>query len=36
MDEQAHLFVSVIDTKTNTELLITQTKSKIGSALNGV
>jgi hypothetical protein len=35
LDEQAHLFVSVIDPKTGKELLITQTKSKIGSNLSG-
>lgn len=36
IDEQAHLFISVIDKKTGKELLITQTKSKLGSKLNGV
>ena len=35
IDEQAHLFISVIDKKTGKELLITQTKSKLGSKLNG-
>jgi hypothetical protein len=33
---QAHLYVSVIDKKTGKELLITQTKSTIGSTLSGV
>jgi hypothetical protein len=36
IDEQAHLFISVIDKKTGKQLLITQTKSKIGSKLKGV
>jgi hypothetical protein len=36
IDEQAHLFISVIDKKTGKELLITQTKSKLGSKLKGV
>jgi hypothetical protein len=36
IDEQAHLFISVIDKKTGKELLITQKKSKLGSKLNGV
>lgn len=36
IDEQAHLFISVIDQKTGKELLITQTKSKLGSKLTGV
>lgn len=36
IDEQAHLYVSVIDTKTGKEILITQKKSKIGSGLKGV
>ena len=36
IDEQAHLFISVINKKTGEELLITQTKSKVGNALNGV
>jgi hypothetical protein len=36
IDEQAHLFISVIDQKTGKELLITQTKSKLGSKLKGV
>ena len=36
LDEQAHLFISVIDQKTGKELLITQTKSKLGSKLKGV
>jgi hypothetical protein len=35
IDEQAHLFISVIDKKTGKELLITQTKSKVGTALDG-
>lgn len=36
IDEQAHLFISVIDKKTGKELLITQTKSKLGGKLSGV
>jgi hypothetical protein len=36
IDEQAHLFISVIDKKTGKELLITQTKSKLTSKLKGV
>ena len=36
IDEQAHLFISVIDTKTGKELLITQTKSHVGNKLHGV
>jgi hypothetical protein len=35
IDEQAHLFVSVIETKSKKELLVTQKKSKIGSGLSG-
>jgi len=35
IDEQAHLFISVIDKKTGKQLLITQTKSKVGTALTG-
>jgi hypothetical protein len=35
IDEQAHLFISVIDQKTGKELLITQTKSKLGGKLKG-
>jgi hypothetical protein len=35
IDEQAHLFISVIDKKTGKQVQITQTKSKIGKALNG-
>jgi hypothetical protein len=35
IDEQAHLFISVLDTKTKKQLLVTQTKSKIGSGLTG-
>jgi hypothetical protein len=34
--QQAHLFISVIDTKSHRELQITQTKSKVGSKLKGV
>ena len=36
IDEQAHLWLSVIDKKTGKQLLITQTKSKIGTRLSGV
>ena len=36
IDEQARLFIQVIDTTTGKELLITQTKSKVGSTLHGV
>jgi hypothetical protein len=36
IDEQAHLYISVIDKATGKELLITQTKSKLGSKLKGV
>jgi hypothetical protein len=36
IDEQAHLYIQVIDTTTGKELLITQTKSKLGSKLKGV
>jgi hypothetical protein len=36
IDEQAHLFISVIDKTTGKELLITQKKSKLGSKLDGV
>jgi hypothetical protein len=36
IDEQAHLFISVIDKSTGEHLLITQTKSTIGSKLGGV
>ena len=36
IDEQAHLFISVIDNATGKKLLITQTKSKLGSKLKGV
>ena len=36
IDEQAHLWFSVIDKKTGKQLLITQTKSKAGGALSGV
>ena len=35
IDEQAHLFISVIDKKTGKELLITQTKSKLTGKLSG-
>jgi hypothetical protein len=35
IDEQAHLFISVLDTKTKKQLLVTQTKSKIGTGLKG-
>ncbi len=35
IDEQAHLFISVIDMTTGKELLITQTKSKVGNELSG-
>jgi len=35
IDEQAHLFISVVDTTTGKELLITQTKSKVGNKLTG-
>jgi hypothetical protein len=35
IDEQAHLFISVIDTKTGKQVVITQTKSKIGAKLKG-
>ena len=36
IDEQAHLYISVIDKKTGKPLLITQTKSKLGNRLKGV
>jgi hypothetical protein len=36
IDEQAHLFVSVVDQSTGEELQITQTKSKLGEKLKGV
>jgi len=36
IDEQAHLFISVIDKATGKKLSITQTKSKVGSTLHGV
>jgi hypothetical protein len=36
IDEQAHLYIQVIDSTTGEELLITQTKSKLGSKLKGV
>ncbi len=35
IDEQAHLFISVLDTKSKKELVVTQTQSKIGSGLKG-
>jgi hypothetical protein len=35
LDEQAHLYISVIDQTTGKEVLITQTKSKIGTKLKG-
>ena len=35
IDEQAHLFISVLDKTTGKELLITQTKSNISGKLNG-
>lgn len=35
LDEQAHLFISVIDTKTKKPILITQSKSKVGNGLKG-
>jgi hypothetical protein len=35
LDEQAHLYISVIDEATGKEILITQTKSKVGSTLKG-
>ncbi len=35
IDEQAHLFISVIDKKTGKQLLITQNKSKVGTTLSG-
>jgi hypothetical protein len=35
LDEQAHLFISVIDKKSGKQLLITQTKSKLGRKLTG-
>jgi hypothetical protein len=35
VDEQAHLFISVINRKTGKPILITQTKSKIGGNLEG-
>jgi hypothetical protein len=35
IDEQAHLFISVIDKKTGKQLVIQQTKSKVGNALKG-
>ena len=36
IDEQAHLFISVLDKTTGKELLITQTKSTVGEKLSGV
>jgi hypothetical protein len=36
IDEQAHLYISVINKKTGKPLVITQTKSKIGNRLKGV
>ena len=36
IDEQAHLFISVIDKATGKKLSITQTQSKVGSTLKGV
>jgi hypothetical protein len=35
IDEQAHLFISIVDKSTGAKLLITQTKSKIGTTLKG-
>jgi hypothetical protein len=35
IDEQAHLFISVIDKKTGKQLLISQDKSKVGTKLKG-
>jgi hypothetical protein len=35
IDEQAHLFVSIVDKKTGKELSIVQSKSKIGNKLKG-
>jgi hypothetical protein len=35
IDEQAHLFISVIDTKTKKPLLITQSKSSVGKGVKG-
>jgi hypothetical protein len=35
IDEQAHLFISVLDKKTGKQLLITQTRSKVGGKLTG-
>jgi hypothetical protein len=35
LDEQAHLFISVIDKKTGRKLIINQSKSKVGKGLTG-
>lgn len=35
IDEQAHLFISVIDRKTGKEIVINQTRSKVGNPLKG-
>jgi hypothetical protein len=35
IDEQAHLFISVVDKATGKQLLITQSKTKIGKTLKG-
>jgi hypothetical protein len=35
IDEQAHLFISVIDKKTGKEIVINQNKSKVGKGLTG-
>ena len=36
IDEQAHLFISVLDTATGKGLLITQNKSTLGGKLKGI
>jgi hypothetical protein len=35
LDEQAHLFISVLDKKTGKKLIINQSKSKVGKGLTG-
>ncbi len=35
IDEQAHLFISVVDTKSKKNLIVSQTQSKVGQGLKG-